>query len=81
MRPYSMIQRVLAWSVHLFTASGLLAAFMSILAINNEDWRGAMLWLFLALFIDAIDGTFARWCKVKEVLPGMDGKMIGQACK
>ena len=71
-----MIQRVLAWSVHLFTASGLLAAFMSILAINNEDWRGAMLWLFLALFIDAIDGTFARWCKVKEVLPGMDGKMI-----
>lgn len=71
-----MIKRILAWSVHLFTASGLLAGFMSILAINNEDWRGAMLWLFLALFIDGIDGTFARLFKVREVLPNMDGMMI-----
>lgn len=76
MQQFSIIQRILAWSVHLFTASGLLAGFMSILAINNEDWRSAMLWLFLALFIDGIDGTFARLFKVKEVLPGVDGKMI-----
>lgn len=76
MRQFSMLHRLLAWGVHLFTASGLIAAFMSILAINAQDWREAMLWLFLALFIDGIDGTFARLLKVQEVLPGMDGKMI-----
>lgn len=76
MRQFSLIQKLLAWGVHLFTASGLIAAFMSILAINAQDWREAMLWLFLALFIDGIDGTFARLLKVREVLPGIDGKMI-----
>lgn len=76
MREFSVSQQILAWSVHLFTASGLLAGFMSILAINNEDWRTAMLWLFLALFIDGVDGTFARLFRVQEVLPGMDGKTI-----
>lgn len=76
MQQFSTVQKLLAWGVHLFTASGLIAAFMSILAINAQDWREAMLWLFLALFIDGIDGTFARLLKVQEVLPGMDGKMI-----
>ncbi len=69
-------QRFLAWSVHAFTASGLLSGFMAILAINEHDWSGAMLWLLLCLFIDGIDGTFARLWNVKEVLPHVDGKMI-----
>ncbi len=69
-------QRFLAWSVHLFTASGLLCGFMAILAINAHDWRGAMFWLLLCLFIDGVDGTFARLWRVKEVLPQVDGKTI-----
>lgn len=73
---YSPIQKIFAWSVHIFTASGLIAGFMAILAINDQDWRSAMLWLILCLFIDGIDGTFARLAKVKEVLPYMDGKTI-----
>ncbi len=71
-----MYQKVLAWSVHLFTASGLLAGFMAILAINQQDYRGAMLWLLLALVIDGIDGSFARLFKVREVLPQVQGKNI-----
>ena len=65
---YSTIEKTLAWSVHIFTASGLLAAFMAILAINAKDWRSAMAWLFVALIIDGVDGTFARLFKTKEVL-------------
>jgi len=73
---YDLIDKALAWSVHLFTASGLLAGFMAILAINASDWRGAMFWLLIALVIDGIDGTFARKFKVTEVLPNMSGKTI-----
>ena len=55
---YNLVDKALAWSVHIFTASGLLAGFMAILAINASDWRGAMFWLLVALVIDGIDGTF-----------------------
>ena len=75
-KQFTGLQRILAWSVHIFTASGLLAGFMAILAINAKDWQAAMLWLLLCQFIDGIDGTFARLFRVKEVLPEMDGKTI-----
>ena len=76
MKAYSPLEKILAWSVHLFTASGLVAGFMAILAINESQWREAMLWLLVCLVIDGVDGTFARLFKVKEVLPHMDGKTI-----
>ena len=72
----TFIQKALAWSVHIFTASGLLTGFMAILAINEKDWRSTMFWLLAALIIDGIDGTFARMFRVKEVLPYIDGKTI-----
>ena len=68
--------KIKAWSVHIFTASGLLAGFMAILAIQAHDWRGAMLWLVVCQIVDGVDGTFARLFKVKEVLPFMDGQSI-----
>ncbi|MDH3529269.1 MAG: CDP-alcohol phosphatidyltransferase family protein [Acidobacteriota bacterium] len=65
-----------AWGVHVFTASGILAGFMAVVAITNRDWRTAMAWLLAALLIDGIDGTLARRFKVKEVLPTVNGKLI-----
>ncbi len=73
---FTFFQKTMAWSVHLFTASGLVAGFMAILAINDLAWRGAMLWLVVALVIDGIDGTFARIFRVQEVLPDMNGKTM-----
>lgn len=70
------MSKILAWGVHVFTASGLLAAFMSILAIDAGDFRAAMLWLFLCLIIDGVDGSLARFFRVREVLPGVEGKNI-----
>ncbi len=66
----------LAWAVHSFTASGLVAGFMSLLAINAADWRAAMLWLIACQLIDGLDGILARAVGVKEVLPNVDGKTI-----
>ena len=65
--------------VHLFTSTGVLAAFMAIRAISElqAGWqKEAMLWLILALFIDGVDGAMARAVKAREVLPGWDGKYI-----
>lgn len=76
LKSYTFFEKSLAWSVHLLTTSGLLAGFMSILAINEKDWREAMMWLVISLVVDGIDGTFARWFKVKEVLPKINGATI-----
>ena len=71
-----MLGKLAAWSVHLFTASGLLAGFMGLLAAVERDYRAAMLWMLATLVIDGIDGTFARLARVREVLPKVDGKTI-----
>ena len=77
---YTFIQKALAFSVHVFTASGIIAAIMAIIAISDAPqvgvikYREAMIWLFVALVIDGIDGTFARRFKVTEVLPNWSGK-------
>ncbi len=72
----SITQKALAWAVHIFTASGLLSAFMAIVAIDKGNWKQCWLWLLLCLVIDGIDGTFARMARVKEVLPQIEGKYI-----
>ncbi len=76
LKEYSLVEKSLAWSVHIFTASGLISGFLSILSIIEKDWRTAMFWLFVGLVIDGVDGTLARLFRVKNVLPKMDGKAI-----
>jgi phosphatidylcholine synthase len=73
---YNIASKFLAWFAHFFTASGLLAGFMAMLAISEKNRRAAMAWLLVALVIDGVDGTLARRFKVKEVLPNFDGKTL-----
>lgn len=68
--------KIFAYLVHLFTASGLLAGFLGLLAAVEGDYRAAMLWMLATLVIDGVDGTFARMAKVQEVLPHVSGKTI-----
>lgn len=72
----TLSQKALAWFVHVFTASGLIAGFMALLAAHHGDFREAMFWLIIAFIIDGVDGTLARKFKVTEILPYMDGKTI-----
>lgn len=68
--------RVLAFCVHLFTASGAAAGFLALMAAIRHDWPLMFAWLAVALVIDAIDGTFARKFRVAEVLPRWSGEVL-----
>ena len=72
-----MTVRVLrAWCVHLYTALGVVVAFLSILAIENADFRQAFWLMSLAVAIDATDGTLARAARVKELIRWFDGDRL-----
>ncbi|MEL6141300.1 MAG: CDP-alcohol phosphatidyltransferase family protein, partial [Bacteroidota bacterium] len=71
-----MLRQLLAWSVHLFTASGSVVGFLGLLAAIEKDWRTSLLYLLLCQFIDGIDGALARLAQVSEVLPKVKGKNI-----
>ena len=71
--------KLLAWLVHLYTALGLVcAAGMAVLIVRGGDasFRGAFFLMMLATAIDATDGWLARRARVKEVLPGFDGRAL-----
>lgn len=71
-----MAERLKAWLVHIFTASGIIAVFMALTEAGSGDLRTAMLWLIAAQIIDGLDGTLARRYRVKEVLPSFSGKNV-----
>ena len=71
-----MVNKIQSWSVHVFTALGGLAGFLSLEAILRDNIFLAFIWLSLAFFIDGIDGTFARRYKVKEMVPAIDGSIL-----
>ena len=76
MKKNSSRQIIAAWAVHLFTASGVIFAFLAILSIQEHDFLKTVIWLLIAQFIDGIDGTLARAAKVQEVLPNFSGDSI-----
>ena len=73
-----MVPRVRAVLVHLYTASGVLLAFLATAEICSAapDPRVVFLLLAGAVLIDATDGTLARRWEVKRWLPTIDGRTI-----
>jgi len=69
-------QTLLAWLVHLFTASGAILALLALLAVEDGEWVLALMWLLIALIVDGVDGTLARWARVKERAPRVDGDTL-----
>jgi len=65
-----------AWLVHLYTASGALAAFFGTIAVFSGSYREALLWMVGATVVDATDGPLARKARVKERLPAVDGARL-----
>lgn len=68
--------RWLGRAVHLYTASGVLFAFLAAVAVNEGDHREAFLWLFAATVVDATDGWLARLTHVGRWLPGFSGDRL-----
>ena len=75
-RPPAPGGRLAAAAVHAFTASGSVCAFAAALAVIEGHYRLCFLWLGIALFIDGIDGTFARLFDVKGRLPRFSGDRL-----
>ena len=69
-------RRLMAWGVHLFTASGAVVGVWCLIAIHKGNYRWAFLGMTLAVLIDATDGPLARLIRVKEVLPTFDGSKL-----
>lgn len=67
---------ILAWLVHFYTATGLIASFGAFQALMVNDARALFLWLGLALFIDATDGPLARRFDVRRWTPGFNGRKL-----
>lgn len=67
---------IAAWLVHSFTASGAVLALLALLAVEQQRWTLALAWLVVSGVVDGIDGTLARWARVKERLPRIDGDTL-----
>ena len=65
-----------SWCIHLLTCSGLVAGFLSLINVFENNQAGAFLWLGMALIIDAIDGSLARKFEVANNVKNIDGKML-----
>jgi phosphatidylcholine synthase len=70
------LRKTLAWSVHLFTATGAVWGFLTLLAIFEENWRMMIIWMIVAMFVDGFDGMLARWFHVREYAAGLDGELL-----
>ena len=70
------INRLFAWFVHVFTASGAIWGLLTIIAIAQHQWKLAFAWVMVAAFVDSFDGLLARRARVKEVVPQIDGALL-----
>ena len=69
-------EKIAAWAVHGFTASGAVLGFLAIISIFNNDQTSSFLWLGLALLVDGLDGNIARKVGVSDKVPNIDGSTL-----
>lgn len=72
----SGFRTLLAAAVHFYTATGIAVAFGAAIAIIQNDYRLAFVAMFVAVVIDATDGTLARAAEVRKYTPWMDGRKL-----
>jgi phosphatidylcholine synthase len=70
------LRKALAWSVHLFTGTGAVWGFLTLLAIWESNYKLAIVYMVVAMFVDGFDGMLARWFHVKEYAREIDGELL-----
>jgi phosphatidylcholine synthase len=68
--------RLVAWLVHLLTASSAVLALLALHATAAGRYRAAFAWLVVSASIDSIDGALARRVDVKRRVPSLDGARL-----
>jgi phosphatidylcholine synthase len=67
---------IAAWLVHVYTASGIVLAFLAARAFIEFDYRTGFFWLWVQVLVDATDGLLARKLRVRERIPWFDGAKL-----
>jgi phosphatidylcholine synthase len=77
-RPLTRGERMRGYAVHLYTASGIVLAFLATaeLCRPRPDPRWIFALFVAATLIDATDGSLARRWQVKRTVPEIDGRTI-----
>jgi phosphatidylcholine synthase len=78
-RPPGRFEQFLGWCVHGYTALGLVAAgLIAVLLVKGgaDAFRWSFLLMAVATIVDSTDGALARKVRIKEVLPGFDGRRL-----
>ncbi|MFZ5885773.1 MAG: CDP-alcohol phosphatidyltransferase family protein [Chloroflexota bacterium] len=70
------VRKMLANGVHLFTATGAVWGFLTLLAIWEGNIKLALLYIIIAMFVDGFDGILARWFDVKTHARWIDGGLM-----
>lgn len=70
------VRKMLANGVHLFTATGAVWGFLTLLAIWDGNIKLALLYIIIAMFVDGFDGILARWFDVKTYARWIDGGLM-----
>ena len=63
-------------AIHVLTASGAIAGFISLQAAIRGDIRSALLWLVVCQVLDGLDGPIARKLDVTTHAPNIDGHIL-----
>jgi len=70
------VRKMLANGVHLFTATGAVWGFLTLLAIWDGNIKLAIVYVIIAMFVDGFDGILARWLDVKKYAAWIDGGLM-----
>lgn len=66
----------LAWTAHLYTATGAALVLFAALAAERGDFRAAFVWLAAQVAVDASDGWWARRVRVDLHARQVDGALL-----
>jgi phosphatidylcholine synthase len=69
-------RKIYAYGVHLFTATGAVWGLLALMAVFHHEWRLAILWMILAMFVDGFDGMLARRADVRTYAKNIDGALL-----
>jgi phosphatidylcholine synthase len=72
--------RVLAWLVHLYTASSAAFGVWAVVAAFEGRFQLALGLMMLTLVIDSTDGSLARALDVRGRIPWFDGRRLDDIC-
>jgi phosphatidylcholine synthase len=72
----TQFERVRAFSVHVFTATGAALALLALILATGGHWSAMFLCLGLALVVDGADGPLARAFDVQTIMPRWSGDTL-----